>query len=202
MFWPDFNRIRIGSGQVNNSIFIRNDFCLTWTTRNSIGLTRIRFCPPPGAATSRVIFELVFWNVRRKWLCYGVCVILPVWTVLLKLENVIMSYYIAMRYFRSRGQNPFGLKNVTWTQGIFTLWLQHGKEKYDWEALKYLGAECTTREEINEIISGYFTNIFSSEGGSCVEVLQCVEPRIKAEQNHSLIEPFSPADVRNFSACI
>ena len=49
---------------------------------------------------------------------------------------------------------------------------------------------------INAIIVDYFTQIFSSEGGSCAEVLQCVEPKISAEQNISLLEPFSPADVR------
>ncbi|KAH9779367.1 reverse transcriptase domain-containing protein [Citrus sinensis] len=41
------------------------------------------------------------------------------------------------------------------------------------------GQWCTTPEDINEII-----------------VLQCVELRISAEQNTSLLEPFNPADVR------
>ena len=59
------------------------------------------------------------------------------------------------------------------------------------------GQQCTTPEDINKIINKYFTQIFSCECGSCGEVLQCVEPRITAEQNHSLIEPFSPTDVRD-----
>ena len=59
------------------------------------------------------------------------------------------------------------------------------------------GQWCTTPEDISEAISKYFTHIFSSEGGSCVEVLQCLEPRITTEQNHTLMESFSPADVRD-----
>ena len=58
------------------------------------------------------------------------------------------------------------------------------------------GQWCNTPEDISEIITKYFTHIFSSDCGSCAAVLQYVKPRITAEQNQSLIEHFSPADVR------
>lgn len=59
------------------------------------------------------------------------------------------------------------------------------------------GQWCTDPAEINELIGDYFTKIFSSEGGSCDEVIQCVEKKLMAGQNHSLMEPFTTADVRD-----
>ncbi|KAH9704682.1 reverse transcriptase domain-containing protein [Citrus sinensis] len=56
---------------------------------------------------------------------------------------------------------------------------------------------CTRPEEVNEIIAGYFNNIFIFDRGSCPEVIQCVNPKISAAQNHSLLEPFTAADVRD-----
>ncbi|XP_052290178.1 uncharacterized protein LOC127899993 [Citrus sinensis] len=58
------------------------------------------------------------------------------------------------------------------------------------------GQWCTNPEDINEIITNYFTQIFSTEGGFCGEALQWVEPSISAEQNLTLLENFNKADVR------
>ena len=59
------------------------------------------------------------------------------------------------------------------------------------------GQWCTDPAKINEIIGDYFTHILSSKIGSCDEVIQCVEPKLTAEQNHSLTEPFTVVDVRD-----
>ncbi|KAH9726440.1 reverse transcriptase domain-containing protein [Citrus sinensis] len=58
------------------------------------------------------------------------------------------------------------------------------------------GQWCTNPEGINEIIANHFTQIFSTEGGLCDEALQWVESSISAEQNLTLLENFSTADVR------
>ena len=98
-----------------------------------------------------------------------------------------------------------------WKQRAKSIWLKEGdmnskyfhtmasvrKKKNEMRKLRNIqGQWCTTPTDINEVIVDYFTRIFSSEGGSCAEVLQWVEPKISAEQNISLLEPFSPADVR------
>ena len=57
------------------------------------------------------------------------------------------------------------------------------------------GQWCTNPEGINEIIANHFTQIFSTEGGLCDEALQWVESSISAEQNLTLLENFSTADV-------
>ncbi|KAH9678676.1 reverse transcriptase domain-containing protein [Citrus sinensis] len=100
---------------------------------------------------------------------------------------------------------------IFWKQRAKSIWLKEGdmnsryfhvmastrkKQNVIGKLRNAQGQWCTTPEDINEIINKYFTHIFSSEGGSCGEVLQYVEPRITVEQNHSLMEPFSPADVR------
>lgn len=56
---------------------------------------------------------------------------------------------------------------------------------------------CTDPVEINEIIGDYLTHILSCKTGSCDEVIQCVEPKLTAEQNHSLTETFTVVDVRD-----
>lgn len=59
------------------------------------------------------------------------------------------------------------------------------------------GQWCTNPAEINEIIGDYLTHIFSSKTGFCDEIIQCVEPKLTAEQKHSLTEPFTIVDVRD-----
>ncbi|KAH9802749.1 reverse transcriptase domain-containing protein [Citrus sinensis] len=88
---------------------------------------------------------------------------------------------------------------IFWKQRAKSIWLKEGdmnsryfhamasarKKQNTIEKLRNAqGQWCTTPEDISEIIHKYFTHIFSSERGSC------------AAQNHSLMEPFSPADVR------
>ena len=100
---------------------------------------------------------------------------------------------------------------IFWKQRVKSIWLKESdmnskyfhamasarKKQNMIEKLRNAqGQWCTTPEDISEIINKYFTHIFSSERGSCAAVLHYVEPRIIAEQNHSLMEPFSPADVR------
>ena len=101
---------------------------------------------------------------------------------------------------------------IFWKQREKSIWLKEGamnsryfhamasawkKQNMIGKLRNIQGQWCTTPEDINEAIGRYFTQIFSSKGGSCVEVLQCVEPRITTEQNHTLMESFSPADVRD-----
>ena len=58
------------------------------------------------------------------------------------------------------------------------------------------GQWCTHPEGINAIITNHFTQIFSTECGLCGEALQWVEPTISTEQNLTLLESFSQADIR------
>lgn len=53
------------------------------------------------------------------------------------------------------------------------------------------GQWCTSSEEIDDLISDYFSHLFTTDGGHNSEVLDCVEKKITDEQNSMLLEPFT-----------
>ena len=97
---------------------------------------------------------------------------------------------------RKRHNELLQSHEIFWKQRAKSIWLKEGdinsryfhimastrkKKNVIGKFQNTQGQWCTTPEENNEVIRGYFTNIFSSEGGFCIEVLRCVESRIKAE---------------------
>ncbi|KAH9768702.1 reverse transcriptase domain-containing protein [Citrus sinensis] len=59
------------------------------------------------------------------------------------------------------------------------------------------GMWCLKPCELDELITEYFQNLFSSSGCICEPVLSCIEPSISALHNQLLLEPFTTIDVKD-----
>lgn len=101
---------------------------------------------------------------------------------------------------------------VFWKQRSKSLWLKEGdldsryfhalastrkKQNKISKLRDDQGQWCTHPDKVNDLIREYFTQLFSSGGSVCDEVLDCVKVRINAEKNQTLMEPFTTADVHD-----
>lgn len=58
------------------------------------------------------------------------------------------------------------------------------------------GQWCTSSEEMEDLISHYFSHLFATTRGHNIEVLDCVEKKITDDQNSMLLAPFTENNVK------